>query len=189
MRSILTLITASAVLAVACGDDAPAARDARTAVVASFYPIAEAARQVGGNAVDVVELTPAGVEPHDLELAPDDIEAVATADVVLYAGGGFQPAVEDALPEATGVVADVTDGLASLPSTVDELDEEGHDDEGHDDEELAADPHVWLDPTRFEAMVGNVADALGQADPRIDAAGSSAAYGAELEALDAAFRE
>jgi zinc transport system substrate-binding protein len=174
---------AFAVSAVACGDDAPAAGDGRTTVVASFYPIAEAARQVGGDAVDVVELTPAGVEPHDLELAPDDIEAIATADVVLYAGGGFQPAVEDALAEATGVVADVTDGLATLPPTGG--DEEGDDEDGG----LAADPHVWLDPTRFEAMVGNVAQALDGADPGIDAAGSSAAYEAELEALDAVFRE
>jgi zinc transport system substrate-binding protein len=183
MRAILTLIVVFGVSAVACGDEAPAADDGRTTVVASFYPIAEAARQVGGDAVDVIELTPAGVEPHDLELAPDDIEVIATADVVLYAGGGFQPAVEEALAEATGVVADVTDGLASLPPTLDELDEEGHDDVG-----LSADPHVWLDPTRFEAMVGNVAQALDERDPRIDAAGSSAAYGAELEALDAEFR-
>src|SRR5262249_40647334 len=74
----------------------------RTTVLASFYPVAEAARQVGGSAVEVTDLTPPGVEPHDLELSPKQIEAIATADLVLYLGGGFQPAVEDALGEAEG---------------------------------------------------------------------------------------
>ena len=39
-------------------------------VVASFYPLAEAAEQVGGAAVSVTNLTAPGVEPHDLELTP-----------------------------------------------------------------------------------------------------------------------
>src|SRR4051812_3655571 len=73
-------------------------------VVASFYPLAEAAQQVGGSFVSVDNLTAPGVEPHDLELTPQQIEAIDTADVVLYLGGGFQPAVEDAIRDAAGTV-------------------------------------------------------------------------------------
>jgi zinc transport system substrate-binding protein len=65
-------------------------------VVAAFYPVQEAVQRVGGSLVDVTNLTPPGVEPHDLELSPDQVESIATADVVLYLGGGFQPGVEDA---------------------------------------------------------------------------------------------
>ncbi|MBM3687553.1 MAG: zinc ABC transporter substrate-binding protein, partial [Actinobacteria bacterium] len=42
-------------------------------VVAAFYPLQFAAEQVGGAAVEVVNLTPPGAEPHDLELTPQDV--------------------------------------------------------------------------------------------------------------------
>ena len=68
---------------------------------------------MGGDLVDVTNLTPPGVEPHDLELAPDDVEAIATADVVLYLGEGFQPAVQEAIGDAEGTAVDL---LAALPT-------------------------------------------------------------------------
>ena len=40
----------------------------------------------GGELVDVTNLTAPGVEPHDLELSPDQVEAIATADVVSVPG-------------------------------------------------------------------------------------------------------
>lgn len=193
MRPILTLTLASVLVVSAC--QAPSAGgDAGTlTVVASFYPLAEAARRIGGEAVDVVDLTPPGVEPHDLELAPDDIEMIATADVVLYAGGGFQPAVEDALAEAGGVVVDVTDGVATLPPADDEHDEDAEDEHADDEQhgELAADPHVWLDPTRYAAMVRMIGDALDREDPgpATTFAQAADAYERQLAALDEEFRE
>jgi zinc transport system substrate-binding protein len=190
MRAILTLILIGGLWAASCGSDPGAGNDPDAlTVVASFYPLAEAARQVGGDAVDVVELTPPGVEPHDLELAPDDIEAIATADVVVYIGGGFQPAVEDAMGEATGVVVDASAGLATLPPPEEE--ENAEDGESEEHEELAADPHVWLDPIRYATMVRSVAGALGQADADSSTTYADAArsFEAELEDLDAAFRE
>ena len=66
-----------------CSRSGSAAEVDRVSVVASFYPLAEAASKVGGDLVSVQNLTPPGVEPHDLELAPDDIEAIATADVIV----------------------------------------------------------------------------------------------------------
>ena len=179
MRAILTLVLTGSLSVTACGSGTPAdGDDDRVSVVASVYPLAEAARRIGGDAVRVVELTPPGVEPHDLELAPDDIEAIATADVVLYAGGGFQPAVEDALGEASGVLADVTAGVRSLPPPPDD-----------EASELAADPHVWLDPARFVTIAARVEDALTDAtgaDGRFAEAARS--FERELDALDAAFR-
>ncbi|MGZ5353973.1 MAG: metal ABC transporter substrate-binding protein [Actinomycetota bacterium] len=143
-------------------------------VVASFYPLAEAAERVTGDLGTVLNLTPSGVEPHDLELAPDDVEALVTADVVVYLGGGFQPAVEDAVGQAEGTVVDVLASSGELLPPAD------------GDEELAGDPHVWLDPERFAAIVDAVADALagvdpGSADPLRERAAS---FRGELEALD-----
>jgi len=148
-------------------------------VVASFYPLAEAAQQVGGSFVSVDNLTAPGVEPHDLELTPQQIEAIDTADVVLYLGGGFQPAVEDALGDATGAVIDASASLRKLPVPA-----------GESDASLTADPHVWLDPTLYQQIVDEVRGALSQADPAHAQAfmANADAYGRQLEQLDGEYR-
>ncbi len=171
LRAILRLVPAFLVLmapATACGGDAaPANEDETVDVVASFYPLAFAAERVGGDTVRVTNLTPAGVEPHDLELSADDLEAIATADVVLTMGGGFQPAVEQAVEaEATGVVVDVLEG------------------------EHIVDPHVWLDPVLFAGIADRVAGSLNDVglDPaRVDA--NADELSRELAALDEAFTD
>ncbi len=91
--------------------------DAPVTVATSFYPVAAAAEAIGGDCVDVVNLTPPGVEPHDLELTPDDVEAIASSDVVLYLGSGFQPAVEDAIGDAQGSTLDVLTVRRDRPAT------------------------------------------------------------------------
>ncbi len=149
-------------------------------VVASFYPLAEAASRVGGDLVSVENLTPPGVEPHDLELAPDDIEMIATADVIVYLGGGFQPAVEDAVAQAERAVAvDALEAVDTHEAPASEA-----------DEGLTVDPHVWLDPTRFEEVVRAVSGALSKADPANEATydANAEAYIARIASLDEDFR-
>jgi len=180
-RFVRKALTGAVVLSLsACGSSGSAAEEVSVSVVASFYPLEEAASQVGGDLITVENLTPPGVEPHDLELAPDDIETIANADVVVYLGAGFQPAVEDALAETEHAVTD--DALAAVDT---EPAPPGEAEEG-----LTVDPHVWLDPARFEQVVGAVAAGLSEADPANEATyGSNAeAYVAELVALDEEFR-
>jgi zinc transport system substrate-binding protein len=149
-------------------------------VVASFFPLAEAAQQVGGDLISVENLTPPGVEPHDLELAPDDIEAIATADVIVYLGGGFQPAVEDAVSQAEDAVT--VDALKAVDTN------EAPPSEA--EEGLTVDPHVWLDPARYEEVVRTVADALSESDPANESTydANADAYIAKIAALDDDFR-
>jgi zinc transport system substrate-binding protein len=155
--------------AAAC--DGPGSPDeGRIQVVASFYPLAWAAARIGGDAVSVTNLTPPGVEPHDLELSADDLEAIGAADIVLLQGGGFQPAVEDAVAaEATGTVVDVTEGLDLLPAS-----------EGGSGR---PDPHVWLDPERFGEITDRIGDALAGAGVE-DALGNVDLLGDDLAVLD-----
>jgi len=123
-------------------------------VVASFYPLADAAQEIGGSLVQVENLTAPGVEPHDIELTPQQVESIDRADVVVYLGGGFQPAVEDALGDAQGTTLDASASLRSLPVPA-----------GETDASLTADPHVWLDPTLYQQIVDEVRDVLTQVDP------------------------
>jgi zinc transport system substrate-binding protein len=115
------------------GGEETAAGD--TTVVAAFYPLAWATESVAGDEVEVVNLTPAGSEPHDLELTPASVEELRDAELVVYVGGGFQPAVEDAVAERDGPSLDL---LAGGP-----------------------DPHVWLDPVLFAAAVEEITEELG----------------------------
>src|SRR5690349_16451097 len=87
-------------------------------VVASFYPLAFVAEQVGGNAVTVDNLTAPGAEPHDVELRPKQVGAVQDADLVVYQRG-FQPAVDDAVDRAHRDDARVVDVADLVPSTRD----------------------------------------------------------------------
>ena len=141
MITRIVLISALATVAVAaaagCGGEADAGGGEKE-VVAGFYPLAFAAERIGGPGVDVTNVTPAGAEPHDFELSVRDVERVRSADLVLYAGGDFQPALEEAAGSAEGQAVDVLEGL--------DLRE--------------GDPHVWLDPLRFAQVARRIGAAL-----------------------------
>lgn len=178
MRIILRVSIAFALLAVgavACGADDDPGADGSLRVVAAVYPLEEAAVRVGGDLVTVETLTPPGVEPHDLELTPGDLETIAEADLILYLGGGFQPAVEDAIASAaTGVTVDVLEAAGQRTPLLD--DPEG---------ELVNDPHVWLSPPRYLDVVDAITEALSDVRP-VDAGAFRAAagtWGTQLEGL------
>lgn len=179
VRSAGVWVLLAVVLAAAPSCRSGASDDGKPSVVASFYPLEEAARQVGGSAIAVTDLTPAGAEPHDLELTPEDVEAVATADLVLYLGSGFQPAIEDAIDEAEGRTVDILGVVDTLPPPAGA------------EEDLPLDPHVWLDPVRYEAIVQAVADALAAAVPGSASTlrANAADFVARLQALDADFED
>jgi zinc transport system substrate-binding protein len=118
-----------------------AAAGSKRSVVAAFYPVAYAVQRVGGDRVDVTNLTPAGAEPHDLELTPDQIDEILDADLVVDLGHGFQPAVEKAAEERDGP----TVSLLRAGTT---------------------DPHIWLDPVRMEGIVRTVQRELTRTDPK-----------------------
>jgi len=150
------------------------ASDAALTVAASFYPLEYVAEQVGGDLVAVTTLTPAGVEPHDIELSPAVVRSLSNADLVLYIGG-FQPAVEDAL-DATGAPGfDATNTYS--PLSVDE------------DPSATADPHFWLDPALMSSYSQAIADQFAALDPaHADTYRANAEHlQTDLSALDATF--
>lgn len=152
------------------GDSGGSGAPDRLGVVASVYPLAEVVRTVGADRVRVSDLTPAGAEPHDLELGPPEVEALEDADLVVYLGRGFQPAVEKVAGRAGARAVEV---LGELGLT------------GNDD-----DPHVWLDPVLMSQLVSVVERSLAGADPE-GADGyraRAAALRARLEELDTEYR-
>ena len=173
-RRLLALAACAAVVS-ACGQGGSSGSpDGRLQVVAAFYPLQYLVEQVGGDRVDVENLTPPGAEPHDLELTARQTARITEADLAVVVAG-FQPAVD----EVTDGLGDRRLDLAAVeplaPGT---------------DAGTSRDPHIWLDPVRMSALAGAVADALVRVDPSSEAAYRSraATLTSELGRLDEDFR-
>jgi zinc transport system substrate-binding protein len=165
---LLTGVCGVLLLAGCAGSPSDAPEPALT-VSAGLYPLAFVAHEVGGNHVEVTDLAGPGIEPHDIELSPAAVRALANSDLVLHIGG-FQPAVDAAIA-STGAHALDTAGVIALANA-----EGGN---GHD-------PHFWLDPGLLADYATVVADEYAQLDPEnADTySANAAALAASLEELD-----
>lgn len=185
-RILAAACAAATALALSACSSAPssegnASKDGTLTVMASFYPLQYLAEKIGGEHVTVTSLTPAGAEPHDLELSPKTVDALASADAVVYLAG-FQSAVDEAIEQqAPKTVIDVSpaaelveaNSSANHPSEDEDEAQSGesateehadHDHEGHH-HDMSADPHFWLDPVRMASAATLVGDKLAEADP------------------------
>lgn len=117
-------------------------------VVASIYPLAWIAEEVGGDRVEVIDLTPTGVEAHDVQLTAEQRSEIEDSEVVLMLPvPGFQKAVEDAVEHGDARVVRVfSESLIRGPSE-------------------STDPHLWLDPILVRTGVAQVGEVFSDADP------------------------
>lgn len=161
-------LSASALLLAGCAGSA-GSDDGRPSVVASFYPLAFVAERVGGPFVQVDNLTSPGVEPHDIELNPQQVAEVQDADLVVFEQD-FQAAVDDAVDQAGRSDADTVDVSAIVT-------------------EVRSDPHIWLNPQNMVLVTRAVEKSLAEADPTHadDFAANADALVADLDGLDDAF--
>lgn len=128
---------------------------AQMSIVATTGMIADAARQVGGDLVDVRGLMGPGVDPHAYRQTRSDIVAMTRADLVLWHGLYLEAQMETffhELSERRNVVA----VAESLPQDVLIA---------HDIYVDRVDPHVWMDPGLWRFVVMAVRDALIATDP------------------------
>lgn len=162
----------------------------RISVVASFYPLYEFARRIGGEHADVRNLVPSGAGPHDYEPTAQDVIALQSARLVIYNGAGFEPWLDRLLPTLPASVEAVkaTEGLPLVKGEAEH--DHGREGEQHQDKE-GLDPHVWLDPVLAQQMVDTLAAAFARVDPDRAAAYEAAAADlkADLGALDRRYRE
>lgn len=183
-------------LATPLGSTASAQDDDRIRVVVSFSVLADIVDQVGGDRVSVMSLVPVGGDAHTFDPAPDQVAAIADADLIVEAGDGFEPWLDD-LVEASGSEAPRYEAFGSAidhhPDDHDrddhaDDDHDSHDDgeHAHDDHEHGDEVHVWLDVENTIHSVVHLAEALADIDPdhAVDYASRAEAYIAELEELN-----
>jgi ABC-type Zn uptake system ZnuABC Zn-binding protein ZnuA len=190
--------------AAGCGIPAAAPEkdpDGKTVVVATIFPLADIARNIGGERAEVITLLPAGTSPHTFEPTPRQMEQVSGADVIVQVGAGLDDWVEKltGLVDNDAVRVKVTDGMV-LRQTVhrcagetqtgyEHLHVHGkqrqvreHDPEpGHGHGHEYGDPHVWLDPVLVrDEITPRICQALCTAAPA-----DAAYFAANLESFQA----
>lgn len=150
-----------------CSSVEPVLKD-KLPVAASFYPMGEFAKAVGGERVAVSILVPDGAEPHDWEPSPRDLTRLGYARVFVY-NGLVEPWAEEAL-----------EALAERPIIPVQTGRELYLLGGKED------PHVWISPKKAMVQVERVKEALVKADPQYADyyTANAAAYIKELANLD-----
>jgi ABC-type Zn uptake system ZnuABC Zn-binding protein ZnuA len=138
----LLLAAACAALLAGCGS---AGGDGRPTVVATTTQAADLARGVAGDRAAVRGILAANSDPHDYEVRPGDVKALARATLVVRSGGDLDEWLGGAIDSA-GADAPVVDLLDTVGA------------EGED-------PHWWQDPRRAQAAVEAIGAALAKADP------------------------
>lgn len=140
--------------------------------VASLHPmLSDMAQQVGGDAVEVVNLFPENGELHAFEPTAADIAAAAGAPLVLACGKGVEPYLEDlrdSLPARTLVI--------ELGQSVPDVYLPGS---------TVADPHWWNSPTAMKRASRTLRAALERLAPADKAtfARGQRAYSTQMDTL------
>jgi zinc transport system substrate-binding protein len=189
----LTLALASAAAITACSSAADRQIDpGKLNVVASFYPMYDFATKIGGSRVHVVNLVPAGVEPHDWTPKSRDLQLLDKSQVFIYEGAGFEGWVPNALktiqPGSGPAVVEASKGVTLLSSTEDEAPEAAA---STTTGKADVDPHIWLSPANAKTIGANIEQAFVQTDPahKAEYEANYMAFAAKLDALDAKYRQ
>ncbi|MBI4338114.1 MAG: zinc ABC transporter substrate-binding protein [Chloroflexi bacterium] len=158
-KPVWALALLLAAVALATGGCAGRGREGlgeRVSVVTTAYPLEFFARQIGGDAVEVRNLVPLGVEPHEWEPSPRDMADIGAGDLFVYNGAGLDPWAERALAAVQSpnlVVVEATRGMDLISAS-----------EGQAGE-ATTDPHVWLDPILATQEATAVRDGLIRVAP------------------------
>ncbi len=157
--------------ALALGVAAPAFAE-KMKVVTTFTVLADMARNVAGDAAEVVSVTKPGAEIHGYQPTPRDIVRASDADLILWNGMNLELWFEQFLGNLRDVPsATLTDGIE--PISIVEGSYEG-----------LPNPHAWMGLDNALIYIGNIADAMAAQDPD-----NAAIYQANAEAYKAQLRE
>ena len=145
-------------------------------VVASFYPIYEFVKAVGGDRIDASVLIPIGAEPHDFDPTIQEVLKANSANLLVYNGASMEePWIHNLTPQNT---VDTSKGINLLANPNDP------------DIKGPNDPHIWLDPVLAIQQVQNIRDGLDKVDPKNTAYYNQNAenFIGQLNKLDTAFK-
>ncbi|MCX6840849.1 MAG: metal ABC transporter substrate-binding protein, partial [candidate division WOR-3 bacterium] len=151
----------------------------RLRVVTTLGVLADWARQVGGDQVEVTSLLTGNESPHTYELKPADVKTVANARILFRVGLGMEEWLDPAIENSGNkklVIIDVAAGATGIIAG------DAHDRYGN--------PHIWLDPEYAKTGIENLVEELVRLDPQGESSyrKREAAYFMQLDSLSQAIK-
>ena len=132
----------------------PVIQSNKLQIVASFYPLYFLSEQIAGDKADVVNITPAGAEPHDYEPTAQDIAQIENSKLLVLDGTGLEAwgnSIKQNLNPKNTTVLTVGDGIINQKVM--------------EDGQNVIDPHIWLSPPLVKQITDKITQALMQIDP------------------------
>ncbi len=121
---------------------------AKTKVATTIFPIFDAAKNIGGDKIEVVLILPAGASPHNYSFTPNDLKRVNGSKLVFYNGFGLDD-------WAVRFAKDIGAKTINISSNLEDIYR------AHDDN-----PHFWLSPELFVEQCKELKDSLSLYDPQ-----------------------
>lgn len=145
-------------------------------ITASYYPLYDFAKNIGGDKVEITNITPAGSEPHDFEPSAKQLASAYQSDIFIYNGAALEPWANDFLKDYKNTIVKSSNNIDLI-----KLAENNN----------LHDPHFWLDPVAAKKIVDNILAGLVKTSPENKAYFTSNAntYKDKLAALDKSFKD
>ncbi len=172
----------------ACSDaNSNVTDDDKLTIITTIFPQYDFARAITGERADVSMLLAPESESHTYEPSMSDIKKVSEADLFIYTGNGIDEWAE----KMSESLKDADVYLLASAQFVTETVEADHDHDDHDHDEHSEDEHIWTSPVNAEKMLCGILEAIVELDPENEDfyRANAKAYIAELDAVDALFRE
>ncbi|MCJ1908499.1 metal ABC transporter solute-binding protein, Zn/Mn family [Planococcus ruber] len=203
MKKLIPLFILVLLLA-ACGDASSGSLpepedDSKLHVYTTVYPLTYFTERIGGDAVAVESIYPAGSNEHSFEPTQQDMIALAEADLLFYVGLGLEGFIDSAQKtlknekvEFVATADAITDEelVAATSHEEDHHGDDAHAEDSHDGHDHGStDPHVWISPVLSQKLAESIKDSLAEADPENSEIYESnyADLKIELEELDRSF--
>ena len=144
-------------------------------IVASFFPVYEFVRKIGGDKVDASVLVPIGAEPHDFDPTIQQIQNAQSAPALVYNGAGMEATWINKVNPKFAI--DSSKGLNLLSTKDPEI-------------HVSTDPHIWLYRILVIHQVENIRDGLIKVDPKnaLYYRNNAQSFIGHLKSLDTAIR-
>ncbi len=159
-------------------------------VVTTFLPVYMFTKAVTGDAAEVDILVPPGTDVHDYQAKPENVKAIAQANVLVKNGLGLETFLAETVKNAQNpklTQIDASSGIKALDPISPVVQTQPT---GKKDEYEAGNPHVWLDPVLVKQQVTNIRNGLITADPANQATyeTNAATYIRQLDDLNNEFQ-